>query len=379
MTTPSDGPHSSRRDGGPESRVSERRVMAVVLAVVLAAAPVRAADSPMPAPDQDTTAEDVAPTYCGIYAVYGALRSLGLPVEFRSLVQPRYIGSPTGSSVVELEAAIADHGGFADRGSAMTVEDLEASEWPVILHTSTEHDPLAYNHWVLYLGVEDGMAKIVDASEAMSLMPFAQLLAQWDTIGIVVADQPIRGSLGRHRVIVAAWVAALALALLVLRGAVQITSFGKNRLLLPMAGIASCSMLLGVGYHSFSRDGLFASPDPVRMIRCARIPEPIPPVSAADLEPIIRSKLATVIDARFPTDYRLGHLPNAISIPVLSSRRKREYLMRGIAKDDPIVIYCQSESCPFDDILGGILVAEGYTNVRTYIGGWADWSKIHRP
>lgn len=379
MSTSSSGVGSFPRDDGRKSRVARRWTLMITLAVAFAAMPVGAADRPATTPDPAPIAEDVAPTYCGVYAVYGALRSLGLPLDFRSLVKPRYIGSVAGSSLAELEAAIADHGGFADRGSAMTIEDLEASKWPVILHTSTESQPLAYDHWVLFLGVESGMAKVIDASEGSCLIPFARLLAHWDTIGIVVANRPIQASLGFNKAIMAAWVAVLALAVAVLKGVIWTTLRGQNRLLLPMAGIASCSILLGVGYHRFSRDGLFANPDPVRMIQCAQFPEPIPAVSAADLEPIIRSKLATVIDARFPTDYRLGHLPDAISIPFASSRRNRESLLKGIAKDDPIVIYCQGKGCPFDDILGGILVAEGYTNVRTYIDGWADWSKVHRP
>ena len=98
------------------------------------------------------------------------------------------------------------------------------------------------------------------------------------------------------------------------------------------------------------------------------------------MERLIASKSAVLIDARFAADYRMGHLPGAISVPVTSSRRLRESLLKGVAKDEPIVLYCQSEGCPFDEILGGLLIANGYSNLRIYGGGWADWSsKTRRP
>jgi len=42
--------------------------------------------------------------YCGIYSLYGALKSLGIDVNFADLVQQKYAGAPFGSPTVYASA-----------------------------------------------------------------------------------------------------------------------------------------------------------------------------------------------------------------------------------------------------------------------------------
>jgi rhodanese-related sulfurtransferase len=311
-----------------------------------------------------------------VYAVFGALRAVGIEIDFRSLVRPRYISSQ-GSSLSQLEIAVRDHGGFTDPAVLMSVAELERSPWPVILHTATEGNIGDYQHWLLYLGTENGMARVVDVSGGFTVLPFAQLLAQWSSIGLVVACEPVRGSIGRERVRDASVLGLLCICLCALRFQLgRIDSIGKS-MALPLIGILGGTALLALGYHSFSRDGLLCNPESIRLVQQSKMPVPHPTVSTAELKQLAGRVGVTIVDARFPRDFRNGHIPGAISVPVSASRRLRVALLRDVSKRDRVIVYCQSVMCPYDDFVADRLVSDGYGDVSIYPEGWAKWSSTN--
>lgn len=75
--------------------------------------------------------------------------------------------------------------------------------------------------------------------------------------------------------------------------------------------------------------------------------------------------------------YRQGHLPGARLFPVDGAREQA----RNVAprQDAPIVVYCASVTCKNSDTVARVLAEVGYTDVRVYAGGKADWQDAGLP
>jgi rhodanese-related sulfurtransferase len=95
---------------------------------------------------------------------------------------------------------------------------------------------------------------------------------------------------------------------------------------------------------------------------------------------ITRNELETKIVAREPLVllealpepyYQKGHLPGARLFP---HDRVRELAASVIAdKHADVVVYCASDTCQNSHIAAAQLRNLGYTSVRVYAGGKADW------
>lgn len=88
------------------------------------------------------------------------------------------------------------------------------------------------------------------------------------------------------------------------------------------------------------------------------------------------------LDARRTAEYREGHVPGAVSLPVweadLEARITQWEASAARAPKDPIVIYCGG-GCEDSRLLAGKLVALGYRNLLLYPGGFPAWQEASRP
>ena len=82
-----------------------------------------------------------------------------------------------------------------------------------------------------------------------------------------------------------------------------------------------------------------------------------------------------IIDARLEDDYKEGHIPDAISVPIDSSDKYRRQALTGIELNKPILVYCQSRGCAFAEEIAVKLENDGFMNVSLYPGGWNDWNE----
>jgi hydroxyacylglutathione hydrolase len=75
----------------------------------------------------------------------------------------------------------------------------------------------------------------------------------------------------------------------------------------------------------------------------------------------------TVLDVRNPGEWRAGHLPWATHVPLgdLPDR------MAELPKDRPIVVHCQTGARAA--IAASLLLANGFTDVRVFSGGFSEW------
>ena len=71
--------------------------------------------------------------------------------------------------------------------------------------------------------------------------------------------------------------------------------------------------------------------------------------------------------------FQAKHIPGSLNI---SNPKDHAKLLK---LDDEIVVYCSGEDCPASIAAYRILTSKGYTNVRRYAGGLADWEEAGYP
>lgn len=92
------------------------------------------------------------------------------------------------------------------------------------------------------------------------------------------------------------------------------------------------------------------------------------PVSMKELRRRMREGDITVIDVRPEEEYRAGHIPGALTIPVAHLKRR----LAEIPKSRDVVAYCRGPYCVFSVEAVGILRKHGYRARRTS-EGLPDW------
>ncbi len=90
-------------------------------------------------------------------------------------------------------------------------------------------------------------------------------------------------------------------------------------------------------------------------------------------EAIDESKNKVLIDVRTPGEFKGGHIPAAINIPVSDLSHR----IGEIAKDKTVLIYCQSGMRSRQ--AGAILSKHGFTDIVNLQGGIMSWKgKVKR-
>lgn len=90
---------------------------------------------------------------------------------------------------------------------------------------------------------------------------------------------------------------------------------------------------------------------------------------------------AVAVDARPAAEFAAAHVPGAFSLPADSSEDAFAALYRTLGEDlsAPLVAYCRDISCDDALTLALALRARGWSSVRLYPGGFAEWTAYHGP
>jgi rhodanese-related sulfurtransferase len=343
-----------------------------------------AAEVPVAAPatDEIPDVSQEGSSYCGIYCVYAALNGFNKPIDFKNLLQTKYVGTMFGSSIHELALAVEDHGLYALPMMGLSRANLVSARGPILLHVSRTESPGYFGHWILFLGMEDGKAKILDVPHRPELIPVADVLARWDGVGLYVSDRPLSSWRLKADSILTGENLALFAALLVLTALLQ--RFYRSQrngvatvrpLWITAPALLVVAGMLATAWHLLSQDGYAINQVALRTVIQQHLPSFLPKLGVPEMENALRDQKTVIVDARYPRDYQSGHLPGAINVPVFTTQAERRKLLGSVPKDARVVVYCQSEGCQFDEALGSALVAEGIENVALFPGGWAQWEQ----
>lgn len=92
------------------------------------------------------------------------------------------------------------------------------------------------------------------------------------------------------------------------------------------------------------------------------------PVTLAELRRRLRAGDVTVIDVRPDEEYRAGHIPGALSIPVAQLKRR----LADVPKKREVVAYCRGPYCVYSVEAVELLRKHGY-RARRAGEGFPDW------
>lgn len=348
---------------------------AMALATFVAIISLAAGETPGQRPPEPAVETSGGP-YCGVYSLYAALRLHGKEVAFADLLTPKYISSYKGSTLGELRQAAMDFGAHAEAVDGLTAASLRASSDPIILHVRRPGFGTPYAHWVLFLGVEGGKARIVDPPHAVQLLPFAELLALWDGTGLMVAKAPV----STWPVRVAAWLELGALLLFVVtvlglaRLAWERTS-GRSHRPIGLAVLPSLALFIAVAAHVIADEGFFHNQAALAQVIGGHFKPQLAGLSVQEVADLLRDPNVTLIDARYPQAYEQGHLPGAINLPVYSGLVERSTVLGRIRPTHRVIVYCQSDRCPWGEVIASDLYYRGYRQTSLFPGGWNAWVK----
>jgi rhodanese-related sulfurtransferase len=330
----------------------------------------------------------VSGPYCGIYSLIAILDTFGIHPNLEELLVPEFVGSYQGSSNKELEKAAEKYGLYAKTYSGLTWQELKASKSPMILHFRSTSSSSDFNHWVAYLGVDGGKARIIDLPHRLTTIPFAELLAKWDSIAIEISQEPIKDD-----ILSASYANYLSIILLLLGVLFALKIFfwspQKEALSAPTLfqkiklGIIQTAVLLGILfvsgilYHALSPVGFLKNPSAVAEVTRRYYSVDIPDIDLAEMERIVSEGTIPMYDSRFGRDYNRGTIPGAKNMAINSSLTERQELLGNTPKSQRIAVFCQSSGCGYADEVAQFLKFNGYENVVIYRGGYREWRQKH--
>jgi rhodanese-related sulfurtransferase len=102
-------------------------------------------------------------------------------------------------------------------------------------------------------------------------------------------------------------------------------------------------------------------------------------LSLAQTHEIFQQGQALFIDARNPEEYAELHIPGAVNLSTWDLKMQGAQVVRGIAPERQIVVYCGQESCDAALQLAEKLQSLGYARVSAFLGGFRAWDEAGYP
>ncbi|HVC96810.1 MAG TPA: rhodanese-like domain-containing protein [Pirellulales bacterium] len=304
--------------------------------------------------------------YCGLHCVHAAAQVLGRPFSFEQIVETKYLTAARGSTAEDLCTAIRNVGLYPSAHGHFTVDHLRLVDRPVILHVRSPGQTMA-DHWLLFLGWEkNGKIRIYDPPREAGDADIGELLSLWDGVAIVVsASEP-----GVLDALFSIPCSLTSLTFVI--GAVLALRIASKR----VAGsrlVLGLTVVMGLAAQLVLPSSFWRSPSAVANVQAAFFETRVPHINLDRLNRLVDSSNCYLVDARFPNAYDRDHLPNAVNVPVDAGYLRLRHAIAAMGRPDNVVVYCQSESCGWADVVAGQLSARGVRNVRVYEGGVNEW------
>ncbi len=86
-----------------------------------------------------------------------------------------------------------------------------------------------------------------------------------------------------------------------------------------------------------------------------------------------QSKNTVFLDARYPEDFKAGHIKGATNLPYEEFEQYSPEVLPHLPKSQEIIAYCDGTECETSLLLARELVDLGYKNVQVFFGGWQEW------
>ena len=157
-------------------------------------------------------------------------------------------------------------------------------------------------------------------------------------------------------------------------------------IILRSIGIVVFGSFVGIIYNSLSPQGITlrgswnARVNQDSLVVPYSYQEDDPPaISLEDARMRFQSEGTIFLDARFPEDYKSGHIKGAINFPWEEFEEYSSQVLSKLSFDKEIITYCDGTECETSLLLARELRDMGYENVKTFFGGWSEWQKAGFP
>ncbi len=95
-------------------------------------------------------------------------------------------------------------------------------------------------------------------------------------------------------------------------------------------------------------------------------------ITRGDLLAALERDGVVLVEALPAAHYDDAHLPGALNVPDRLTAQLAEHLAPD--RDRTVVVYCSGPACGRSKVTAAAFAALGYTDVRVYPGGKADWA-----
>jgi rhodanese-related sulfurtransferase len=92
-----------------------------------------------------------------------------------------------------------------------------------------------------------------------------------------------------------------------------------------------------------------------------------------------QSRKIIFLDARYPEDFKAGHIKGAINLPYEESEEYAPQVLPRLPKEEEIIAYCDGTECESSLLLARELREMGYVDIKVFFGGWQEWLKAGLP
>ena len=245
--------------------------------------------------------------YCGMYALAGAAKTLGLDPKISQLIDPAFISNRQGSTVADIRAAAEHLGLRATPLMGLSRLSLRAATDPMILHVTPRGLANSYNHWVLFLGIDNGQALIHDGPGEVVSMDLELLVSRWDGVALAVSKpQRSTGYIKLEVMQKAFFVLLMGLLIAIAQSGISRLPAGGRSSVAAVAVVLGVPLIFAIGWSSSDLAGSSARAARTRIDATMGI-HSYPEVT---IDHIARGDVL-LIDARYSEDFVRGSIPGA--------------------------------------------------------------------
>jgi rhodanese-related sulfurtransferase len=125
--------------------------------------------------------------------------------------------------------------------------------------------------------------------------------------------------------------------------------------------------------HLISRKGFLNNQDAIQNVIGSNLNLFLPRIGYHDLRERVFNDGALIVDARNLKQHALGAIPGSVCVSPASSDKELASLLRRIALDKTVIVYCNNRRCGSDLALATRLSRLGFVDLQIYDGGYEDW------